>query len=91
MCELWKAVGFALNAYFIILLAYALVSWIPSLRGPWSDVVARLVEPVLLPVRRVIPPIAGFDIAFLVVLFVIQAVNNAIVHQNMVSACFLGM
>ena len=49
-------VGYVLNVYLLLMLVYALVSWVPSIRGRWSDVVARLVEPVLVPVRRIIPP-----------------------------------
>jgi YggT family protein len=56
------------------MLAYALVSWVPSLRGRWSDYVAMLVEPVLTPVRRIIPPMGGLDLSFLVVIIVIQFV-----------------
>ena len=51
------------------MLVYALVSWVPSIRGRWTDYVAMLVEPVLQPVRRIIPPIGGFDISFLIVIF----------------------
>jgi YggT family protein len=58
------------------MLVYALVSWIPSIRGPWTDIVARLVEPVLQPVRRVIPPIAGLDISFLIVIFLVQSLSR---------------
>ncbi len=50
------------------MLAYALVSWVPSLRGRWFDYVARVVEPVLIPVRRVIPPLGGLDLSFLIVI-----------------------
>jgi YggT family protein len=53
------------------MLIYAVVSWIPSLQGRWSGYIARIVEPVLLPVRRVIPPVGGLDLSFLVVIVVL--------------------
>ena len=74
MCELYLIVGKLLQFYTLILLAYALVSWVPSIRGKWTEYIAMLVEPVLTPVRRIIPPIAGLDLSFLVVIFLIQAV-----------------
>ena len=73
-CELYAIVAWLLNLYIIIMLVYALVSWVPSLRGRWTDYVAMLVEPVLAPVRRIIPPLGGLDISFLVVIIVIQLV-----------------
>jgi len=32
---------------------------------------ARIVEPVLMPVRRIIPPIGGLDLSFLVVILLV--------------------
>ncbi len=74
----------------LIMIAYAAVSWIPSIRGRWSDYLAMLVEPVLVPVRRVIPPAGGFDLAFIMVLLIIQVVNGTIVRQNLFNACMFG-
>ncbi len=71
-CELYSAVAKVLQLYTLIMLIYALVSWVPSIRGKWTEYVAMLVEPVLTPVRRIIPPIAGLDLSFLVVIFLIQ-------------------
>lgn len=76
MCELYLVVGKLLQLYGLIMLVYALVSWVPSLRGRWTEYVAMLVEPVLTPVRRIIPPMGGLDISFIVVLLVIQLVAN---------------
>ncbi len=71
---MYSAVAKLLQLYVLIMLVYALVSWVPSIRGKWTEYVAMLVEPVLTPVRRIIPPIAGLDLSFLVVIFLIQAV-----------------
>jgi YggT family protein len=80
-CQIYGVVGYFLNVYLLLMLVYALVSWVPSIRGRWSDFVARLVEPVLVPVRRIIPPLGGFDLSFLVVILIIQYVNSSIVRQ----------
>jgi YggT family protein len=58
--------------------AYAIVSWIPSLQGRWSYYVARIVEPVLIPVRRIVPPIGGLDLAFLIVLILVGWLSRTI-------------
>ena len=90
MCEIWRIVNLVLQVYSLVMIVYAVVSWIPSIRGRWSDYLAMLVEPVLVPVRRIIPPLGGFDLAFLIVLLIIQFVNGTIVRQNLVNACFFG-
>ena len=81
MCELYLIVGKLLQLYGRIMLVYALVSWVPSLRGRWTEYVAMLVEPVLTPVRRIIPPMGGLDISLIVVLLVIQLVANQALRQ----------
>lgn len=73
-CSFYEAVSWLLNAYVIVMLIYALVSWVPSIRGRWTDYIAMLVEPVLTPVRRIIPPIGGLDISFLIVIIILQYV-----------------
>ena len=63
----------------LVMIVYAVVSWVPSLRGRWTDYLAMLVEPVLAPVRRVIPPLGGLDLSFLIVIIVLQLVDSQIV------------
>jgi len=86
ICSLYTVVAWLLNAYVLIMLVYALVSWVPSLRGKWTDYVAMLVEPVLTPVRRIIPPIGGLDISFLVVIIALQFVVR--LAQSNAQTCF---
>jgi YggT family protein len=86
ICELYIIVAKLLQLYILIMLVYALVSWVPSLRGRWTDYVAMLVEPVLAPVRRIIPPMGGLDLSFLVVLLLIQLVILPLT-QSQINAC----
>ena len=72
-CYSAQALSYAVNVYTIVLFVYAVISWVPELRrSRWSYYLGALVEPVLVPIRRVIPPLGGLDIAFLVLIFVLQ-------------------
>jgi len=86
MCELYRLVGQLLQVYSVLLLIYALLSWVPNMRGKWTEYISMLVEPVLLPVRRIIPPMGGLDVSFIVVLLVVQLVANQAL--NPASRCF---
>jgi|HubBroStandDraft_1064217.scaffolds.fasta_scaffold16071_5 YggT family protein len=79
MCAVWSVVQTFFYVYLTLLFVYALLSWVPSLRGRWSDYLAMLIEPVLAPVRRVIPPLGGLDLSFMVVSFLILIVLSQIV------------
>jgi YggT family protein len=70
--------GYVLKAFWVAMLLYALVSWVPSLQGRWSYYVARIVEPVLIPVRRIIPPVGGLDLSFLVIIVLLGYIMRAI-------------
>lgn len=88
LCNLTRLLNIVVNVYTLVLFVYAVVSWFPDLRGRWVGYLAAVVEPVLRPVRRIIPPIGGLDIAFLVVILVLQLVVRRIVDTALVNACF---
>jgi YggT family protein len=88
LCDLARALNWVVWVYTGVLLVYAVVSWFPDLRrGRWVYYLASLVEPVLLPVRRVIPPMGGLDIAFLVVLLVLQLLVRPALAQLAFNSC----
>ncbi len=73
----------ALQLYTYVLLAYVIFSWVPrppdALR-PFIIGVARLVEPVAAPLRRVIPPLrigmVALDLSIILLFFGIQILRN---------------
>jgi YggT family protein len=87
-CDLARVLLWAVNIYTIVLFVYALLSWIPDLRGRWLYYLAAIVEPVLVPVRRIIPPIGGLDLAFLVVLLILQLLIRPAIGNLVVNSCY---
>lgn len=74
-----------LGAYLLVLLAHVILSWVPRPPEPLRPVVVgvrALTEPVLAPLRRVIPPVrlggAALDVSILIVFFVLSIVRSAI-------------
>ncbi|ABE44615.1 YggT family protein [Polaromonas sp. JS666] len=61
----------ALQTLFILVLGYAIMSWIQP-GSPAYGLLARLAEPLLTPLRRVIPTVGGLDLSALVLLLVLQ-------------------
>src|SRR5512138_3583010 len=63
-----------LQFYTFAILLYVLLSWIaPGTYSPAAMILYSLCEPILRPVRRVIPPIAGIDLSALFVIIGLQA------------------
>lgn len=87
LCRLDELVVWLARIYSIILLVYAVVSWIPDIRGRWTDYLAMVVEPVLAPIRRVIPPIGGLDLAFLVLILLLNYLIVPLLINVAFNAC----
>lgn len=65
-----------LRFYFVAILVYALLSWIaPGTYSPAASLLESLCRPVIRPLQRFIPPIAGIDLSALFALIIIQALQ----------------
>ena len=71
-----------LTVYMIVLAARAIMSWFPIRPGTPAaqiyGVVHDLTEPVLAPMRRVIPPAGMFDLSFMILFIFLVIVRNAV-------------
>jgi len=71
-----------LQLYILVLIARAICSFFPVTPGTtFAQIVGILVtvtEPVLGPVRRIIPPMGMFDLSFLVVMIGLQVLRGII-------------
>jgi YggT family protein len=69
-----------IEAYVIVLVARALLSWVPVRPGSpvtgITRVLDKITEPVLRPVRRILPPIRaggmGIDLSIIIVIVVAE-------------------
>jgi YggT family protein len=76
---LLRLVTLVLWIYCSALFIYVVMSWLAGqLYNASAATLAALVEPLLRPVRRLIPPIAGLDVSPVIVLILLQAVIYAL-------------
>jgi YggT family protein len=73
-----------ISVYYIVLLARVILSWFPLQPGtPMASVasiVYQLTEPIMGPVRRIIPSIGMIDISPIVVFFGLRILQSAICY-----------
>jgi YggT family protein len=68
-----------LQFYTFALLLYILLGWIaPGTYSPAAALLTSLCEPLLRPVRRLIPPLAGIDFSAMFLIIALQALYIAI-------------
>lgn len=71
-----------LQIYFLVLIGRIILSWFPVQPGTTmasiASILFELTEPVLAPLRRVIPPLGMFDLSPLVAFLGIQIIQSAV-------------
>ena len=76
-------IGWLLGLYSWVIIAAALMTWVsPDPRNPIVMFLRRVTEPVLEPVRRLLPPwkTGGLDLSPLIVLIAIQFVERVVLR-----------
>jgi len=62
----------AFNLVFWVVIIRAIMSWFSQGRNPMEHLLSQLTEPLLSPIRKIIPPIGGLDLSVLVLLVGMQ-------------------
>jgi YggT family protein len=75
----------------ILVFVRVLLSWVPSLDygHPVISFIVRITDPILQPVRRLLPPVGGMDLSPIVAIFLLQLVGR-LLHQILVSMLYAG-
>ena len=77
MLHLILIATWAIRAWVILIFAWAILSWFhPDPRNPLVRAVDALVEPIMLPFQKLIPPIGGLSLAPLVAVLVLEWINE---------------
>jgi YggT family protein len=68
-----------LTIYGYIIIARALISWInPNPYNPLIRIICAITDPVLVPIRRVLPDLGGLDISPFVAIVIIWFIMSLI-------------
>jgi YggT family protein len=84
--EVVRLIMFVLDIYTWVIIAAAVVSWVtPNPYNPVVRLLRRLTEPVLAPIRQLLPPwkTFGLDFSPLIVILVIQWVVPVLLRALM--------
>ena len=96
LLAIWSFIGviaIVMKIYFFALLAMIILSWIaPNSYHPAIQLVSQIVEPMMAPVRKILPPIGGLDFSPILVFILINIfeillrhlANNFGLHQALI-------
>jgi YggT family protein len=69
----------AITLFSFLLIAYILMSWVPSIReGKFGQLLGKIVEPYLSFFRQFIPPLGMIDISPIVAIFALRFISRGI-------------
>ncbi len=71
LAALLHPLSLTMDMLFSVLVGRAILSWFSQGYNPVERVLAQLTEPLLGPIRRLIPPIGGLDLSVMALLFLI--------------------
>jgi YggT family protein len=88
MIELLSFISYLLTLYVYILIASAILSWLIAFNvvntqsqvvSTIADFLWRITEPVLRPIRSILPNLGGIDISPIIVILIIIFIQNVVI------------
>jgi len=81
---IWSVLGvisLLVNIYFFALLAMIILSWVaPGGNNPAIYLLHQITEPVMAPLRKLLPPMGGLDFSPILVFILINVIQIALRH-----------
>ncbi len=72
-----QIVGQIFYVFYLILIARVIISWLPQLRkNAIADMIYKITDPVLAPIKKVLPPLGGLDWSVFVLILLMQMIQN---------------
>ena len=76
---------YALDAIIYLLLAVAILSWFPiDPRNKWIRLLHAITDPILHPIRALVPPIGGFSLDILIAVLLLGVIQR-VLHSALTS------
>jgi len=70
------------NALTLVIVGRALLSWVdPGLRSPVGRILVDITEPILGPIRRLMPSAGGIDFSPIVAIIALQFIRQLVFNQ----------
>ena len=80
--SLLGVIGLVINTYLIALVVMIVVSWVaPGTRHPAVLLTYQITEPIMSPVRSMLPAMGGLDFSPIVIFIAINMIQIALTHM----------
>ncbi|HZT97812.1 MAG TPA: YggT family protein [Chloroflexota bacterium] len=77
-----SAISLLVNVLVFAIIIQALMSWfVPRGAGKFSILLAEITDPILMPIRRFIPPLGGLDLSPLIAILLLEFVIGPVLSR----------
>lgn len=73
-------INLIVNAFTLLIIVYVILGYFLSPYHPTREMLGRLVEPFLNPLRRVIPSAGGLDFSPMILLIAVQLIGQVLIN-----------
>lgn len=74
---LFQIASYLINGIIGLLIAAALLSWFPiDPRNRWIRLLHTVTDPILHPIRAIVPPIGGFSFDILIAVLLLEVIKG---------------
>ena len=74
-----QMIGLLANLLIILIFIWVIVSWILAPYHPLREALDRIIEPMLAPIRRVIPMVGMLDLSPMILMILIELVSRILI------------
>jgi YggT family protein len=80
VASLIRVIQLAVQLLSLVVLIDVLLSFVLSPFHPWRRALDSLIEPMLTPIRRILPTVGMFDFSPVILLILIQLIGEALIR-----------
>ena len=73
-------ISFLANLIILVIIIQAILTFVMSPYHPVRHFLDSIVDPMLNPIRRILPPIAGLDFSPVVLIIIIQIISSLLIN-----------
>ena len=75
-----QLIGLITNIFVLLIFAWAILTWIMPPYNPVREALDRIMEPMLAPIRRVVPMAGMMDFSPLILMVLVELISRALIN-----------
>jgi YggT family protein len=75
-----QLIGLLANLLLILIFVWVILSWIMPPYNPVRETLDRIIEPLLAPIRRVVPMVGMVDFSPMILMILIEIISRVLIN-----------